>query len=91
MILRPMKGRRVLDPAQTPPSPLPPEGRRVVDSPYWRSKLKEGVVARADTLDQGIALDPNPTTPEPAPELEAEAGKTSQNKGVQGSTTPGKK
>ena len=51
LFLKPKPGRRVLDPAQTPPSPLPPEGRKVVDSPYWRSRLADGVVTRAEALD----------------------------------------
>ena len=98
LILIPKPGRRVLDPAQTPPAPLPPEGRKVVDSPYWRSRLADGVVTR---------LSPGPTPANEAPALDApaEAGRSTEseppsssmakpsaaNKGVQGPPAPGKK
>ena len=86
IFLKPMKGRRVLDPAQTPPSPLPPEGRRVVDSPYWRSRIKDGVV---EVVDQGPALDPD--TPATEPSSPSIAKQSAANKGVQGPPAPGKK
>jgi len=39
--LRPVKGVRVLDPDAVPaPAPLPAEGKMVVDTPYWRRRLK---------------------------------------------------
>ena len=64
LILKPKPGRRVLDPAQTPPSPLPPEGRKVVDSPYWRSRLADGVVEIV-AGPGALPLDPGKTPPQP--------------------------
>lgn len=39
--LRPVNGGRVLDPDAVPvPEALPAEGKMVVDTPYWRRRLK---------------------------------------------------
>lgn len=41
LYLRPVNGARVLDPDAVPvPAPLPVEGKRVADKPYWRRRLK---------------------------------------------------
>ena len=96
LILKPKPGRRVLDPAQTPPTPLPPEGRRVVDSPYWRSRLADGVVERVETLGappqtpQGEAR-PQPGAPDPIAQLEAAppiAEQSVENNGGLGGAAP---
>lgn len=45
--LRPVNGARVLDPDAVPvPEALPVEGRMVVDTPYWRRRLKAKEVER---------------------------------------------
>lgn len=39
--LRPVNGARVLDPDAVPvPEALPAEGKMVVDTPFWRRRLK---------------------------------------------------
>lgn len=44
IIVKPKPGKRVLDPATVPPSPLPEEGRRVVEEPYWLRRAMAGEV-----------------------------------------------
>ena len=39
--VRPVNGARVLDPDAVPvPAPLPAEGKMVMDTPFWRRRLK---------------------------------------------------
>jgi len=40
LYLRPVGEARVLDPGTNPPTPLPPEGKAVEDSPFWRRRLR---------------------------------------------------
>lgn len=47
--LKPAEGVRVLDPGTMPPSPLPPEGKRVGLDIYWRRRLHDGDVELVKT------------------------------------------
>jgi len=47
MRVRPAPGLLVRDPAQ-PRAPLPPEGREVPDTAYWRRRLRRGDVVPCD-------------------------------------------
>lgn len=40
LLIRPVGDARVLDPATNPPTVLPPEGKAVEDSPYWRRRMR---------------------------------------------------
>lgn len=53
IIIKPVKGARVLDPDQIPPRPLPAEGAKVRDCLYWRRRLAEGVVEQVSVKAAG--------------------------------------
>lgn len=44
VLVKPVKGKRVLDPATNPPGPLPEKGKRVVADSYWLRREKAGEV-----------------------------------------------
>lgn len=43
----PAAGLRVLDPAETPPQPLPAAGKTVQRSPYWSRRALDGDITIA--------------------------------------------
>lgn len=54
----PAAGLKVPDPAlvNTPQRHLPPEGRLVIESPYWARRLRDGDVTEgAEPVDQPAA------------------------------------
>jgi hypothetical protein len=45
IFIKPVEGRRILDPVQDPPAPLPPEGAMVENSIYWIRRFIDGDVS----------------------------------------------
>lgn len=76
IFVKPASGVRVLDPDTIPPSPLPPEGKKVVQDPYWLRRIKAGEVllVREESLPARQSLDAD-SSPDPGPD------KISPNKG----------
>lgn len=58
VIVKPKAGKRVLDPATIPPSPLPEKGKRVVEDSYWLRREMAGEVeflpADAETAPEAV-------------------------------------
>lgn len=44
IIVTPVPGKRVLDPASNPPKPLPEQGKRVLEDSYWIRRRDAGEV-----------------------------------------------
>jgi len=68
--LKPAAGRRVLDPGETPPAPLPAEGKAVPRSAYWLRRIKDGDVVESTP----------PKTPKVATATAAEAKPSAKTK-----------
>ena len=57
--IKPAQGVRVLDPDAIPPEPLPEEGKKVVQCPYWTRRISTGEVTLVEELK---VLSENQTT-----------------------------
>ncbi|MDR1656132.1 MAG: DUF2635 domain-containing protein [Deltaproteobacteria bacterium] len=51
ILVKPLDGKRVLNPSQNPPVPLPPEGTVVERSIYWDRRVSDGDVEVIPTDD----------------------------------------
>ena len=56
VIVKPKAGKRVLDPATIPPSPLPEKGKRVVEDSYWLRRELAGEVEISPVASEADAV-----------------------------------
>lgn len=60
ILVKPAPGVRVLDPDTIPPSPLPPEGKKVVQDSYWLRRIISGEVLLVKPESLPAKQDPDP-------------------------------
>jgi hypothetical protein len=58
--VKPTAGRRVMDPNQIPPAPLPAAGTLVEKSIYWDRRLKDGDVEVVSKAAAPSSVEPKP-------------------------------
>jgi hypothetical protein len=77
--VKPVDGKRVMDPSQNPPIPLPPEGGKVVWSVYWSRRLADGDVVKVVKAKEAKAVkEPDPDRPE-KPAAQAKVNKVDKS------------